>query len=122
MNTLKEISQTRSGKAFLAIWLVTVLAVIAIGVTGIIDHEIAEALAISAMVSGVFANSCTIVSYWSGAKSRLFAQFTWLALAAIALGSVLVLLKAGQKDADTVLAYAMLVLRSVWHFIYGWRE
>lgn len=119
MNSLKEISQTKSGKAFLVIWLLTLLAVMAIGVTGIIDHEIAEALAISAMVSGVLANICTIISYWSGAKSRLLAQFTWLALAVIALGSVLVLLNAGQKDADTILAYAMLVLSFPLGFIIG---
>lgn len=119
MTMLREISRTVSGKLFLGFWGLSVCVVVAASFVGFLDGEIAGGVAASVLVAGMLTIVSIIISFWEGAKSYSLARLTWLVLAVLALGSALMLLKAGQKDADIVLAYALLILTFPTGFIVG---
>ncbi len=117
----REISRTASGKLFLGFWGLSVCVVVVFTLVGLLllDGEIAGGILMSTLVSGVLTVISIIVSFWAGNKSYSLARITWLALTVLALTSSLILLKAGQKDADIALTYAMLVLTFPLGFIVG---
>lgn len=119
MSALVEITHTRGGKLFICFWLLMFASLIGLMLTGLADREIAQAASFSILVAGVLMNICILISYWVGAKTALVARWTWIALTTLALCIALALFSAGKKDADIVLAYAMVVLSFPIGFVIG---
>jgi hypothetical protein len=119
MSPLPEIAQTTAGKIFVCAWLLMLAGAIGTALFGIADGEVAQTATFSILVASVLANVCTVISYWAGTKSARLARVSWLSLTVVALAVALVLFRVGQEDANTVLAYAMVVLTFPVGFIVG---
>lgn len=119
MSALAEIAHTRGGKLFVFFWLLMFASLIGLMLTGLADREIAQAASFSILVAGVLMNICIIISYWTGAKSARIARWTWIVLTILALCIALAMFGTGKKDADIVLAYAMVVLSFPVGFFIG---
>ncbi len=119
MSALAEITHTKGGKLFVCSWLLMFASLCGLMLTAIADREIAQAASFSILVAGALANICIIISYWAGAKSIFVARWTWIALTILALCIALALFGTEKKDADIVLAYAMVVLSFPVGFFIG---
>ena len=105
-----EIVKTRAGKLFLASWGAALLAFIAICTVGVVDREVAGAAAFAVLVSGAVINLSIVISWWGERGCQMIARASWIVLAVVSLLSAQVLLGAGNKDADIVMAYGTAVL------------
>lgn len=110
MIAVRGMLHSKAGKAFAACWLLSVLSIAGFGVVGLIDRDVASAVAIGVLVAAPFIDMAVLASYWAGSTSHSIARTTWIALSIALLASALLLLRSGKSDADVLLTYGTAAL------------
>jgi hypothetical protein len=105
-----EILRSKAGKAFAACWLLSVLSIAGFGLVGLVDRDVASAVAVGVLVAAPFIDMAVLASYWAGSASYSIARATWIVLSIALLASALLLLRSGKSDADVLLTYGAAAL------------
>lgn len=110
MIAVRGMLRSKASKAFSVCWLLSVSSIAGFGLVGLIDRDVAGAVAVGVLVAAPFIDMAVLASYRAGSTSHSIARATWAALSIALLASVLLLLRSGKSDADMLLVYGTAAL------------